>query len=569
MVMESSGELYAAAASLGIDLQLFCSYSADLTAEIILGCIGYAVKLTRALYPKMLESESLAESFLTKFPSINPLTAHAMLSSGGMLNEFLELTNEQRILALQRYYIPVESIALFSALCRYGEREDSKSIMTDCSSSVSSGPDSDKCHFKLDSMREQTYVNGPQKVDISIDDFLQSEPFNQITDEILNPSGVPKPYDSCMPKDPDRFAEDREPGSFLEHMLDQKRVLGLAVNSNPTRIPRQNDSRIYGVTMRNKSLKEKFLGQNQKTELSLTDNLGWWSTRNSGNLHEDFIGELVDLTDGSSPFEDIYPAANSLSLTNEIEEDSPKQSAIARRLSFDYPSFPTAAEINSDTYLHGSLKDQRQNFQGLNDNAVTDGNNDKLPLVTPKRRLEEVLMQKSAGSKRLSFKEEISYYGGTPFSKAIRSANSQPGSPWTTEFLNRIREKSRLRQQARLCDSSTPCFEASRNISKTAKRKSPSILEFFKYQRSSTPRESPGRKNQKQSSQSSCLPKGKRNSALLPSSCTPVDKRARQTLSFAINENGSQTKLVWSDGSAHHLKKFRKQKLEKQEGSYQ
>lgn len=134
-VMESSDGLYATAASLGIDLQLFCSYSSELTDEIILSNILYAAKLCRGIFPKMPESETLAESFLTKFPSINPLTAHAILSSGSKLIEFLEWSNERRILALQHYHVPEESIVLFSAFCSYGEREDSKSIMTDCSSS--------------------------------------------------------------------------------------------------------------------------------------------------------------------------------------------------------------------------------------------------------------------------------------------------------------------------------------------------------------------------------------------------------------------------------------------------
>ncbi|KAA8533732.1 hypothetical protein F0562_031249 [Nyssa sinensis] len=96
-ILESSDELYAAAASLGMDLQLFCSYSSELTDEIILSCIGNTTKLTTGIYPKMPESETLAESFLTAFPSINPLSAHAILSSGGMLVEFLEWSHEHRI----------------------------------------------------------------------------------------------------------------------------------------------------------------------------------------------------------------------------------------------------------------------------------------------------------------------------------------------------------------------------------------------------------------------------------------------------------------------------------------
>lgn len=88
-VMESSDGLYAAAASLGIDLQLLCSFSPELTDEIILKSIAKETRIIRGLYTKLPESETLAESFLTKFPSVNPLSAHAILSSEGMLSDFL------------------------------------------------------------------------------------------------------------------------------------------------------------------------------------------------------------------------------------------------------------------------------------------------------------------------------------------------------------------------------------------------------------------------------------------------------------------------------------------------
>ncbi|KAK3220731.1 hypothetical protein Dsin_014701 [Dipteronia sinensis] len=74
--------------------------------------------------------------------------------TGGMLIEFFDCSHEHRIMAMRKYHVPDESIILFTALCKYGEWEDSKSIMTDCSSSVSSGPDSDKCHLNIDFERK-------------------------------------------------------------------------------------------------------------------------------------------------------------------------------------------------------------------------------------------------------------------------------------------------------------------------------------------------------------------------------------------------------------------------------
>ncbi|KAG0484447.1 hypothetical protein HPP92_008526 [Vanilla planifolia] len=87
-IMESSDMLYAAAASLELNLQLFCSHMPDSTDEIILNCIKTIGIIDRGLYPAMPESESISESFLTRFPSLNPLSAHAILSSGGILVEF-------------------------------------------------------------------------------------------------------------------------------------------------------------------------------------------------------------------------------------------------------------------------------------------------------------------------------------------------------------------------------------------------------------------------------------------------------------------------------------------------
>ncbi|CAH1445568.1 unnamed protein product [Lactuca virosa] len=178
-IMESSDELYAAAASLGIDLQLFCSYSCDTTDEIIVNCISHAAKSTKGLYPKMPESETLAESFLSRFPSVNPLSAHAILSSVGSLIQFLEMPHQQRVCAVKKYLVPESSIILFTALCKYGEREDSKSGMTDCCSSVSSGHDSGNCCPKIDhESKKRKYIDMPMNMnmDYSFNDVTWDTP---------------------------------------------------------------------------------------------------------------------------------------------------------------------------------------------------------------------------------------------------------------------------------------------------------------------------------------------------------------------------------------------------------
>ncbi|XVF09866.1 hypothetical protein REPUB_Repub07fG0134000 [Reevesia pubescens] len=570
-VMESSAGLYAGAACLGIDFQLFCSYSSELTDEIILNCIDYAAKMTRGLYPKMPDSETLAESFLTKFPSINPLTAHAILSSGGMLIEFLEWSHERRIHAVQNYCVPDESVALFSALCKYSEREDSKSVMTDCSSSVSSGLDSEKCHLNVGS--EGKHINSPHKISTSMDDFLHSEPLNQWTDDFLNPSALSKPYDSWMSKGSEMFQDYKRHSSSLNDLFDQEQEFDFPALLSP-QVPEQYDSYISeGPKMLNEAkrpklnlpLKDNICGYNEGENMAMLNNLEWQNINNFENQHQNLVGEVFNLTDSPMSGEDFYSFDNSIpfsSLVPEIGKDSTRKSKIARRLSFGKGSrtvFPYGSETNAGSDILSSVKYPRQCFQGTSHNPDT-GYKDKLLPSNQENLILDVLAQGSAACKGSLLKNDLLNHTATPLSKAILSAHPQPGSPWTIEFLNRIREKSRLRQQNLPSDTSASPFEISGSIAKVPKRRSPSILEFFRYQGGSTPRKILEQRKQKRDLQSSSSSKNeKASSSLLPTS-TPVDKRARQTLSFAMNGSGSQTKLVWSDGGAHGLcKKLRNQ----------
>ncbi|KAG0486228.1 hypothetical protein HPP92_008323 [Vanilla planifolia] len=147
-IMESSDMLYAAAASLELNLQLFCSHMPDSTDEIILNCIKTIGIIDRGLYPAMPESESISESFLT------------------------------RIKAIGKYKMPAESICLFNALCRYGEFGESKSVMTDCSSIGS-----DNSGASLQSNRKrQRYMASSRKPDTLLDEsfYVGKVPSNHI-----------------------------------------------------------------------------------------------------------------------------------------------------------------------------------------------------------------------------------------------------------------------------------------------------------------------------------------------------------------------------------------------------
>ncbi|XP_022724596.1 LOW QUALITY PROTEIN: protein SHORTAGE IN CHIASMATA 1-like [Durio zibethinus] len=571
-VMESSAGLYAAAASLGIDFQLFCSYSYELTDEIIINCIDYAAKKTRGLYPKMPDSETLAESFLTKFPSINPLTAHAILSSGGMLIEFLEWSHERRIYAVQNYCVPDESVFLFSVLCKYGEREDSKSVMTDCSS-VSSGPDSDKCHHIVGSKGKQRQsITSPHKISIRMDEFMHFEPLNQCTDDFLNPSGLSKPHDSWISKGSEMFQDYKKHRSSLKAIFDQKQEFDFPTLLS-SQIPKQYDSHISeGPKMLNEAkkpklsipLKDNMWDYNQGENMAMLNTLDWQNINNFENQHKDLVCEVIDLTDSPMSGEGFSSFGNStlpFSLVPEIEKDSIRKSKIARRLSCGKGSdtvFPYVSEINTGPDILSFVKYPRQSFQGTNDNPDT-CYKDKLPASDQENLIWDVLAQGSAACKGSLLKNYVSNHRATPLSKAILSAHPQSGSPWTIEFLNRIKEKSRLHKQNPPDASASP-FEISGNIAKVPKRRSPSILEFFKYQGGSTPRKLLEQRRKKRCPQSSILSKNEKTSSYHMQTCTPMDKRARQTLSFAMNDSGSQTKLVWSDGSAHGLsKKLRNQ----------
>ncbi|XP_042975653.1 protein SHORTAGE IN CHIASMATA 1 isoform X1 [Carya illinoinensis] len=556
-IMESSDGLYAAAASLGIDLQIFCSYSSEMTDEIILSCISYATKLTKGLYPKMPESETLAESFLTKFPSINPLMAHAILSSGGVLIEFLEWTPECRTRAIQKYNVSEESLTLFSALCKYGEREDSKSIMTDCSS-VSSGPDSEKCHFNIGSGRRRKHSSSPHKIDLHMDALVNFETLYKFPDDALDPSPLSKPNNMWMSKDPKILDEFRKPSTLPNGIFGQKQGLDMDMLTNPSSFPNPWDSQFSKSPQMPNEIKKPYFslsdimpGHNQVSDTAMMNNLDWHGMRKSENQSGDIIGEVIDLTDSPVSGQDFSSIGSSMKFSLSVPEMDnylTRKSKTARKLSFGKSSHATcsvAAEVNSNSDIWSFKKVQRQNFPEVaNDYQVL---------------LEEGSTERTAAdSMGLAFQEnKISSYGATPLSNALSSTHPQQNSPWTIEFLNRIREKSRLRQQSLPCDTSSPCLGYSGNISKVSKRKSPSILEFFKYQGSSMPR--PEQKRQKKSVESSNSSKNKKASSSVFPTRTPSDKRARKTLSFAMNGSGSQSKLVWSDGTHGLSKKFRNQ----------
>ncbi|XP_050914831.1 protein SHORTAGE IN CHIASMATA 1 isoform X2 [Lathyrus oleraceus] len=526
-VMEYSDGLYAAATSLGMDLQIFFSYSPELTNKIMINCIKSTAIQTRGLYSKMPDSVTLAESFLTQFPGINPLTAQSILTLGVTLNEFLTWSHEQRVHVLGKYNVPEQSLSLLSIFCKYGEREDSKSIMTDCSSSVSSGPDSDRCRFyQFDNKRKRPNpVVIDQSDELCFDELLQFKTLNQVVEAVPGPSTLQNPYDLGMSKDAWR---SRDSGKASLHMSDpfyQKQNNIATTMRNHSRVSPSSWNckapQIYEqLEQPSFSLKNKGLAQNEIMDNDLMGkNLKWHNLGKFEKLHEGIKGEVVDLTN-SPLLDESFSISESMYFPNRIDEtekDHLRKNKILRKLSF-------GSSIHSETNsIWRSMKDTGE----VDHHAEPDFGKDTFPLdFNPHGNIDSTPVRNLGG---LTFEEGVSYLSETPLSRVRRSATPLKHSPWTTEFINKVKEKSKLRQKSVLCGNSSSFFGYQGNISKASKKRSPSTLDSFRYQPSKTPGNIQEQKRQKQSGQSSNSAKKGRYPVPI-SSWTPNDKRSTMSM---------------------------------------
>ncbi|KAJ8448708.1 hypothetical protein Cgig2_010595 [Carnegiea gigantea] len=553
--MESADELYVAAAGLGIHLQIFCSYSAELTDEIILGSIGQAMKFSEGLLPRLRESETLAESFLTKFPSINPLSAHAIISSGCTLLEFLELSPEGRIQVLRKYHVPEESINLLSVLCKYGELEGSKSGLTDCSSSISSPPDSKNVVCKISSEdRKRKFV--PSSFD-SMYDSRCPMPSSKITGDRLISLSTRRPLDSELSKGQIISSKSK---LFNDEVFVEGGLLDSTSNKDPSnpwwrsnvagapKNPQLED----GFTQSSLLLNDRFLDHQEIGMMTKTTQ--WYNGDTLRDLQEDLIDKAniysKPMSDGDFQAAEQFVTCSPF-VSKMATGHAPKHSRTARRLSFggsSYPTFPSAEEMN----MRYGLEDDSQ--LRVDGDCMSVGYNwSNSGLKPQKEPMGGSFRDKSTQkfSIYLSKENDFSSDGETPLSKAINSGKLQQGSPWTIDFLNRIKEKRRLMQQHQPFGASAPSSSYREDINRVTKRRSPSILEFYKYRGGSTPSKvTRQQKRQKQDDQ----PVNDKPTGLTPT-WTPTDKRARrtiylpemQTLSFATSGTRGQAKLVWRD----------------------
>ncbi|KAI3705791.1 hypothetical protein L1987_76033 [Smallanthus sonchifolius] len=401
----------------------------------------------------MPESETLAESFLSKFPLFNPLSAHAILSSVGTLTGLFEMSHQQRVCALQKYLVPQASITLFSALCRHGEREDSRSGMADCCSSASSGHESGNCCPKSDhEQKKRKYIGSPDIKAMPMDDLFQFEKNNDVTQDPL---------------------ETVNSHNFWNLEAEMSDDIEKSIHFS------KNQGSDAHMMLNRPSLTETSFGQNKKVHTSIVDKLGTHTTK----------GEMIDIDDDAMVGEDfsfLHPKG--------LSSDW-----------FSLSSFPTAAKINSDldSWIP-TIKNGQSSHEGFILNSHT-----------------------SLMNNNMSFKEKDPCYGRTPLSKSIFSNQPQKGSPWTLDFLNKIKEKSRMRHQSLPNISSAPCFGYSGNSSKFRKRKSPSILDMYRYKNSNTV-PSIEHKGQKCPIQPPNSSKAVKTAPSSLHTWTPVDKRAKR-----------------------------------------
>ncbi|KZV46919.1 hypothetical protein F511_06161 [Dorcoceras hygrometricum] len=525
-IMESSDELYAAAASLGIDVQIFCSYSSEMTEEIILSCINKLSQLNRGLFPKMSESESLAESFLTTFPSINPLSAHAILSSDTVLGKFMGLSNESKLRILQKYQVPEESVSLFSATSRFGEREDSKSGLTDCSS-VSSVLDSENVQFKSASERKKPkFCPNLYSAEEPSNCSFHLESQKLLSDELNHPK-ISVSCNSWMSGTADVFDE---PGNFNISFDDKLKVYGgkfdvdtLNMSTNmpkPYNFPVLKGLRPFDVEC----------GPGLRSATTELNGFSFQSTKVHGNSQENFKGEVVDV-EGTSEFRDDLLFANLDGFSPfllDVEKDyAARNSRRSKLSSSDVVTNPFHTESAFDVWI------PRKDGQVIGEETKPHFdiiNSDNTSIECQKGLLKVNIVEETPKTFCTWPSQEngTNSYVATPLSNALRSTQLQQGSPWTVEFLNRIREKSRLRKQSLSYNSSSPCFGSSGNISNNAKRKSPSIFESYRYEVGSTSKKIGEQKRQKRSSQPPNSMKNEKTSTARPPSWTPLDKRARR-----------------------------------------
>lgn len=519
VVMESSDSLYAAAASLVMNLQLFFSPTSKSTDEIILSCIRYAARLNKAP-PDIPESESLAESFLMKFPSINPLSAHIMLSSGGSLVELFSWSHERRIEAVGKYLLSPQSISLFSALCKFGELGESRSVMTDCSS-----VDSDICSALLQSPRKRK-KRASQAFAVPTIASLHPDLLNQLPGDFVE-------HDSGLsPPKLRRFSNMTVPERPEVFMFDQSLSRG---GVGVSCLPGNHD---VDAIIGNQTTGDYFSN-------GLTTDMRTYNGRASSMVDTHNFSWRPELG-GKEPIESSFSASKPSFSRN-----------------YSHPIFPTALEINDDP-RDWEISEGAHHTWNEHAHADIDTTSCRNDVGSRYHEPREVIMQNPASS--LAFlKQDIGCHA------------SSHGSGWEIDYLRQMNEKRRAHQARSRCNSST-MMPNSRIGDGSSRVLNPPSIESFRYRRDrdSMDRDTPSRDrspcngtrrygksrggtkapSHRPRKDLKMQPSVSHENRIEPSrdpTWTPVDKRARQKLSFATYGKEKQSKLIWRNQNSPGL----------------
>ncbi|KAI4997440.1 hypothetical protein ZWY2020_052782 [Hordeum vulgare] len=511
-VMESSESLYAAAASLVTNLQIFFSCTPKSTDEIVLSCIRNVNMLNKAPSPDIPESESLAESFLTKFPSINPLSAYIMLTCGGSLVEFLGWSHERRIQAVEKYLLSPQNISLFSALSKFGELGESRSVMTEGSS-----VDSDICSALLQSPSKRKRC-ASQVFAVPTSDTLHPDPLNQLPGDYVEYNNV-----FSQPK-LRRFSDVEDAMPQLPEIFMFNQSLSRA-GEGASCLPRKHG--IDAVTD-NQIMSDHISN-------GLTADPRRYNRRRANNMVDTYDFSWHPESGGKEPIKSSFPAS---------------EPSFSR--SYSHPAFPSALEINDDTGYWDISGGTHDTWKGHvhGDVASSSCRND-------------------VGSRYHEPREEIMQNPGS--SHAFLKQNSglhstSHDSSWEIDYLRQMNEKRRAREERSRCN--TPAMISnSRMREGAAKIINPPHIGSFRYRgdgdtplRKRNPsvgthhhekaREGTKAHTHRARKDFKMQPSVSHENRIEPSidpSWTPIDKRARQKLSFATYGKEKQSKLIWTD----------------------
>jgi hypothetical protein len=423
-VMEAFDSLYASAASLDMNLQIFFSETPKLTDQIVLNCIRNATRINRAPSPDVPETENLAEYFLSAFPSINPLSAQMILSSGSLM-DFLIWTHEKRIQAVEKYRLPPQSISLFSTLCKFGELGESRSVMTDCSS-----VDSDISSTLFQSPRKRK-KRALQDVSVPINDPARANTLNQLCGDYVEHDRLFSP-----PKLRKFSNMDTLPELSDVFMFDQSFNLG---SEGVSHQPKKYD---MDAVTGNQMTYDDFSNE-------LTPNL---RTYNEGT------SRMVDRCNFSSQ--------------SELEGRKPIKSAFATsRPSLsrsDHLRFPTALEINND---FGEWDIPCHTNQTLGGQSYGDFTTSPYRNYSGSRYHEprEEIMQNPASS--LAFMKHD-----------FGSRTSSQGLGWERDLIRQMNEK-RLHQESLRCKAPATLSNPRMRDGSSRILSAPIPIESFRYQR--------------------------------------------------------------------------------------